>query len=277
MVPAWLTRADALVVAGLFVGAGAAELLWPFRSATPPAGSRWFANVLLGALTYAWLMIPSVAGALAALRFGDDGPDLLGRLGLPDPVHFVVGVLLLDLAGYAMHRLYHRVRWLWRIHAVHHADPYLDITTAIRHHPAEQLLALVVAAALGVVFGVRPNEMLIYGWLAWATQFPGHANIVLPRRLDTVLRRFVVTPSFHHLHHSSLRSETDSNYAAVFSAWDMLFRTARSRPREQEAAIVFGLEDISEIQARSVLHQLAHPLLRQGGLTSPPLKAEKAG
>jgi transposase InsO family protein len=49
----------------------------------------------------------------------------------------VAEFLLLDLLHYLVHRLEHAVPFFWRIHAPHHSDPDVDVTTAVRHHPIE--------------------------------------------------------------------------------------------------------------------------------------------
>jgi len=49
----------------------------------------------------------------------------------------VAAFVILDLFSYAMHRLEYRIEFLWRLHAVHHADPIVDASTGVRQHPGK--------------------------------------------------------------------------------------------------------------------------------------------
>jgi sterol desaturase/sphingolipid hydroxylase (fatty acid hydroxylase superfamily) len=46
----------------------------------------------------------------------------------------------------------HRVPLLWRFHQVHHADARFHVTTGLRFHPGELLLALPFGEALRLPF-----------------------------------------------------------------------------------------------------------------------------
>ena len=49
----------------------------------------------------------------------------------------VAAIVLLDLAIYFQHVLFHAVPVLWRLHRLHHADTDFDVTTGTRFHPIE--------------------------------------------------------------------------------------------------------------------------------------------
>ena len=76
-------------------------------------------------------------------------PQLEATFGLALPswpiadqwASFVAAFLLLDFLNYAVHRAQHAVPFLWRFHALHHSDPDVDVTTSVRHHPIEYLIA----------------------------------------------------------------------------------------------------------------------------------------
>ena len=52
-----------------------------------------------------------------------------------------------------------------------------------------------------------------------------HANIRVPK--EELISQVFITPSLHRTHHSTLRSEHDSNYGIVFSLWDRIFGTRK--------------------------------------------------
>jgi sterol desaturase/sphingolipid hydroxylase (fatty acid hydroxylase superfamily) len=140
-------------------------------------------------------------------------------------VAVIAGVLLLDMTDYWRHRVSHRWPPLWRLHRLHHTDPRIDITTALRSHPIEQLLRPLFVIGAVVVFGIPPLAVLIYPLLGLPVLLFQHANVRLPPWLDRALVWLVSTPSMHLVHHSRRIAETDSNYATGLTLWDRLFGT----------------------------------------------------
>jgi sterol desaturase/sphingolipid hydroxylase (fatty acid hydroxylase superfamily) len=74
-----------------------------------------------------------------------------------------------------------------------------------------------------------------------ATAMFTHADVRLPRPIEPLLRRLLVTPEMHRVHHSIVRRETDSNFGFNLSLWDRLFRTYRREAAAGEAAMTLGL------------------------------------
>ena len=68
-----------------------------------------------------------------------------------------------------------------------------------------------------------------------------HANLALPAPVDAWLRRVLITPDVHRIHHSIHRDETDSNFGFSVVRWDHLFGTWRSAPRDGHATMTIGL------------------------------------
>jgi sterol desaturase/sphingolipid hydroxylase (fatty acid hydroxylase superfamily) len=137
----------------------------------------------------------------------------------------VVAVLILDYTLWWWHRANHEVPVLWRFHRVHHADRDLDVTTALRFHVGEMTLAAILRHLQTLLFGSEAVE----SWqkLLLPAIFFQHANLRLPRRVDDRMALVVVTPRMHGIHHSIVEEETNSNYASLFTWWDMLHDTLR--------------------------------------------------
>lgn len=133
--------------------------------------------------------------------------------------------LLLDYGNYLWHVLNHKLPLLWRFHVVHHSDPDLDVTTAIRFHFGELVGSVFFRGAFVFLSGASPLNVLTYE-VAFeaATQFH-HSNINIPSKLEKLLNKVIVTPGMHGIHHSVIRQETDSNYSVIFSFWDRLHDT----------------------------------------------------
>jgi sterol desaturase/sphingolipid hydroxylase (fatty acid hydroxylase superfamily) len=254
-----------LALFAIFMAVGVAETLAPARPSSDLTARRWFGNLSLYTLTVVVPLLPAVAGVSSAVLFLVPHYSWLDRLTLPPWLHVVAGILLLDLVSYTSHRISHRVGFLWRLHAVHHSDPDVDVTTTLRHHPVEQFVVGLLTGSVIVVLGASALEVAAFSWLAVAVQLVAHGNLALPPRVEAVLGRIVVTPDFHRLHHSRLRHETDSNYGTIFPFWDMLLGTARSRSPQERDSLEFGLDAFPSGRSQQLRWMLIQPVLAQLG------------
>lgn len=204
---------------------------------------RWFTNLSILVLSSLLLRIAFPAAATgAALWAGAYGYGLLPLIGISPLVAGVIAFIILDFAVWLEHLLSHKVPVLWRIHRVHHSDTGLDLTTALRFHPLEILLSMLWKSAVILLIGAPAVSVLIFEIVLNGAAMFNHANIKLPAGLDHVLRRLVVTPDMHSIHHSSQPDETDSNYGFNLSLWDRLFSTYRARSRQTPEDMRIGLD-----------------------------------
>lgn len=242
-----------------FVGVAAWEWWRPGWQPTAPAGPRWFANLSLYGLreAAAIALMPWFAATVA-----DRLPPLWpAPESMPGAVlHAVIVVALLDLAYYFLHRMLHATPWLWRLHAIHHSDLDLDVTTTVRHHPFEALPLLAVIGIAAALLGATPAELAGFGVLAFAVQLLAHANIALPRRVERAIAPLLVTPAFHRQHHSRDTQVCHANYGEVFALWDRLFGTAARAPAESR---VFGVAEYLAPRFQRLGGMLLQPTLRQ--------------
>jgi sterol desaturase/sphingolipid hydroxylase (fatty acid hydroxylase superfamily) len=244
-----------IVVALLIAVVGSWEQARPEHPDTELAGPRWRANLALFALgAGGWFLIrPLVFQAVAVVGAW---PDRHG-LGL----HALVIIPALDCADYLLHRIWHRVPWLWRLHAIHHTDTALDVTTTLRHHPVEVFLGGMLFAAIALLIGASAAEMAAYGLILFTVQLVAHANVALPPALERALGGVLVTPSFHRFHHSRERHQSDANYGQILSLWDRLFGTLA--PHDGRAApAAFGVNAFLAPRFRTVAAMLLQPAAR---------------
>lgn len=155
-------------------------------------------------------------------------------------LYALVGLLLLDFIGaYLVHLVEHKTKFLWRFHLIHHTDTWIDTTTANRHHPGESVIRFAFTAFGVLIIGSPMWMVFLYQTLSVvATQF-NHANISLPKKVDTILSYFIVSPDMHKVHHHYVLPYTDSNYGNIFSIWDRLFGTFMTLPKEE---IIYGID-----------------------------------
>src|SRR5688572_7088032 len=201
------------------------EALVPLRNQPRQSNGRLATNLWLLVITLSLAMLLNFILALGAAYVQHSGGGLLQLLGLGTAASFLVALVALDGTTYLVHRLMHRIPALWRVHLVHHIDASVDATTAFRQHPIEGVLRFSFIAAAAWALGAPPAAVAIYRLLGALNSVLEHANIRVPRALDRACVWLWVTPDMHKVHHSRERSETDSNYANLFSFFDRLFRT----------------------------------------------------
>lgn len=238
---------EPLIRVGCFLGVLLPMALWewrcPRRVLRLPRRRRWPFNlglVVLNSLVVRWLLPVLAVGA--AWHAEANGWGLFNALGVPFWLACVMSLLLLDLAIYGQHVAFHKLPLLWRLHRLHHADQDFDVTTALRFHPLEILLSMLFKLALVVTLGVPAVAVLLFEVLLNATAMFNHGNVRLSLAVDRWLRRMLVTPDMHRVHHSVYRDETDSNFGFNLPWWDRLFGTYRAQPRDGHEAMRIGLE-----------------------------------
>lgn len=140
-------------------------------------------------------------------------------------------ILILDLWIYFWHRANHEIPFLWRFHSVHHLDRTLDTSSALRFHFGEVLMSACVRAVVILALDIPIESVIVFETLVMLSAFFHHSNIRLPQKLEKALSYIIVTPSIHWVHHHAIRKDTDSNYANIFSWWDLVFRTRSAQKR----------------------------------------------
>ena len=143
--------------------------------------------------------------------------------GLPFPVALLLLMLITDFARYWLHRFYHETAIGWRLHSIHHSAEHMDWISGSRTHGIETVLSTVVILAPAFLLGFSQNVINLYILIAGFQAVFNHTNVSV--RLGP-LRYLIVTPNFHHWHHTQDAEGLDRCYAAHFAFWDYLFGTA---------------------------------------------------
>lgn len=175
----------------------------------------FFNNVILTTLRASSLFF-------VAQQFSSHG--LLGGLD-NGPVKWLLSFLLFDLAIYAWHVASHKFEFLWRFHKIHHSDRCFNVTTGLRFHVLDLFLEILYKCVLVIVLGIDAYVILAIELVELFFIFFHHSNLTFEK--ESTISRLFITPALHRTHHSTLRSEHDSNYGIVISAWDRLFGTRK--------------------------------------------------
>lgn len=231
---------------GLFAILAALEALMPRRVRSQPRSTRWVTNwsvTIVNTITLRLLAfaLPLLAVG-AALDADAQGWGMFNAISLPLWLEITCVVLILDFAIWLQHLITHKVPLLWRLHRVHHADVDMDVTTAIRFHPVEIALSMLLKIGLVYLLGPAAIAVVLFEIILNGTAMFNHSNLALPAWLDRPLRRVLVTPDMHRVHHSVHRDEHDSNYGFSLSIWDRLFGTYIAQPQAGHDAMKVGLE-----------------------------------
>jgi sterol desaturase/sphingolipid hydroxylase (fatty acid hydroxylase superfamily) len=259
----------------VLVGMAIWELLTPRREQRISRSARWPSNIAVVVLDSLLVRLLFPIGAVAlALLAQARGWGLFNVLGLPAWLTVPAGIVLLDLAIYLQHVLFHAVPALWRFHRMHHADLEFDVTTGVRFHPIEILLSMAIKLVVVLVLGTPALAVLIFEILLNATSLFNHGNVALPARVDRALRWLMVTPDMHRVHHSILARETNSNYGFNLPWWDRLFGTYRAQPEAGHLAMTIGIEQFRDRREQRLDHMLTQPF--RGGVEDYPGRGETA-
>jgi len=227
-----------------------------------PLQPAWRTNLGLWAIDS--IVMASVCGAcgwIVAAWATSQNLGLLVWAGAGRSLAVGIGILGLDAVSYAWHRATHRLPLLWRFHQVHHGDASFHVTTALRFHPGELLLALPVRLAAVVGLGVPPEGVLVFELVFGVANLLEHGNFDVPHRFEPIVRRLLVTPALHRGHHTSDWRELNTNFGTVFSFWDRLAGTFRASGPDRQ--VTTGLPDLSGPHVPSLSEWLLLPFVRR--------------
>lgn len=208
-------------------------------------------NVILTTLTLGLNFVVNAGAVLvtAWLNVRHFGP--IANAALPPLGKVVLGVVVLDASTYVAHRLMHVIPPLWRAHSVHHSDPLVDVTTALRFHPIESAWRLAFVVVPAWVLGLPVAAVATYRIMSAIQALFEHVNVRLWQPLDTALSIVVTTPNMHKLHHSRIETETNTNYGNILSLFDRVCRTFTPSARRPADSGLKGYDDVETAHPRS--------------------------
>ncbi|WP_455198942.1 sterol desaturase family protein [Kaarinaea lacus] len=250
---------EVIIRLGFFFGVFSVMALWevaaPRRALTVSKAVRWANN--LGLVFFnsfiLRLIFPAAAVGMAAFA-SEQGWGIFNYYDVSPVTALVASVVAMDFIIYLQHIMVHAVPVLWRLHRVHHADLDFDVTTGARFHPIEIFLSMLIKFATIAVLGPPVVAVVIFEVVLNATAMFNHSNVRLPLGLDRVLRRVVVTPDMHRVHHSVEDDEANSNFGFSLPWWDRMFGTYRDQPRAGHENMSIGIHTYRDPKLVSWLH-----------------------
>ncbi len=265
-----IKKNELLIRFGFFFGILIIMFVWeifsPRRPLITSKVTRWVTNLGLVLIDSVAIRLVFPAALIGfAFLFQQRGWGLFNLFGLPYLLNIIFSVLILDLAIYLQHIMFHSVPLFWRLHMVHHTDMDFDVTTGVRFHPIEILLSMGIKLIVVFLIGASPAAVLIFEVLLNGTSMFNHGNVRFPQNIDSIIRLLVVTPEMHRVHHSTIRWETNSNLGFNFPWWDRLFGTYRPQPAKGHLEMTIGLDQYKEPNKLTLLRLLVLPFIGKLG------------
>lgn len=240
----------------------AVERWKPARSFPPRRGWAWLGVaflLLIGAVsTVVPLLVP--ADWLARHRWIDGS-------GLGVAGGTVVGYFVLSGLGYAVHRTYHTVPWLWRLtHQLHHSPQRVDIPGSVLFHPLEMVVQVAMQLFVTViVLGLDPLAAALVGYVAAFYGMFQHWNVNTPPWLGYLIQR----PEAHCVHHR--RGLHAYNYGDL-PVWDVMLGTFRN-PKRFNGECGFESPADRKLGAMLAFSDVNEPLYGEGSRGAQPVAA----
>ncbi len=233
------------------------EYFFPYRKRIMNRFQRWPGNLMLVLIDLLLMKILFSTGVVGIAKIMTDHKIGLSHLfELKGAGVNVLMFIVLDFMIYVQHYFSHRWSVLWKFHRVHHSDPDLDFTSALRFHPVEIILSFLWKSFLVTVLGIDAKTVMVFEIVLNGMALFNHANIFIPKKLEIGIRLFFVTPSMHLIHHSILKSESDKNFSFNFSIWDYVFGTYQSSFMGHET---IGHKKFSKVEDQSIKNLLIQP------------------
>ena len=223
-----------------------AEILFPKKKRIHNRKDRWITNGLITLINTASVNIVHIAIPLIAIVAAVDVSN--GKMGLFNIINFpiwieiILTVIILDFIIWGQHLLSHKIPFMWRFHRMHHTDRDLDVTTAVRFHPFEIIFSMFIKITAIYIIGASAIAVIIFEIMLNGMAMFNHANLRIPFRIENILRKFIVTPDLHRIHHSIYIDEHNKNFGFSLSIWDKIFKCYLDQPRDGHKDMKLGLK-----------------------------------
>jgi len=223
-----------------------AEILFPKKKRIHNRKDRWITNGLITLINTASVNIVHIAIPLIAIVAAIDVSN--GKMGLFNIINFpiwieiILTVIILDFIIWGQHLLSHKIPFVWRFHRMHHTDRDLDVTTAVRFHPFEIIFSMFIKITSIYILGASAIAVIIFEIMLNGMAMFNHANLRIPFRIENILRKFIVTPDLHRIHHSIYIDEHNKNFGFSLSIWDKIFKCYLDQPRDGHKDMKLGLK-----------------------------------
>jgi len=219
---------------GISLAVYALELLFPWRKDQPAVREdfwldtfylffNYFLFSLVGYAAVSGVAVQAFKDLLAA-AFGIQNLVAIHVEQAPRWAQLLLLFVLRDFIQWNVHRLLHRVPWLWEVHKVHHSVRQMGYAAHLRYHFMENVVYRSIEYLPLAMIGFGIQDFLLVHLFTLLVGHLNHANIYLPLG---PLKYILNNPQMHIWHHARHLPEGSHgvNYGITLSVWDYLFRT----------------------------------------------------
>ena len=202
----------------------------PYRTVWWRDGLAW--------LGFSFVVVPIAQAADALIAVKVPFPHAV--LSWPYAIRFVAYFVFTDFTYYLVHRLMHTTH-VWRIHKWHHTPTYMYWFAGVRGSLLQTMLvSLPFIIMTPLVIGIPPAWVAFIMFVKNQLQNDWmHLNV---RWGNKWLESVLVTPRYHHIHHSDNPEHYRRNMGITFTWWDRMFGTYID-PETVRLPLSFGIKE----------------------------------
>lgn len=149
---------------------------------------------------------------------------------------YIIAFIVLDFAGYWIHRWSHHINIFWNLHIIHHSSEEFNLACALRQSISNFVNIFTFLLLPAALLGVPAEVIAIVAPVQLFAQFWYHTKHI---KKMGFLEKIIVTPSHHRVHHAINKEYLDKNLSQIFIIWDKLFGTFQKELPEVEP--VYGI------------------------------------
>jgi len=192
------------------------------------------------------------------------------------PLLFLIALFSFDFGSYWAHRMSHESPLLWQFHKVHHYGEQVNYFAGGRTHPIDGFISFTFAVfcmAICLAIFTPVDDKIFEGYHTYVTTDDWYYLLIFLPSFTARLHhshfpitfgnwgdRFLVSPTFHVLHHS--KRVMNKNYGAFFSLWDFIHGTAvtpRSFDKDSDHRQNLGVSSMGDDYYKNMMEWIFKP------------------
>jgi sterol desaturase/sphingolipid hydroxylase (fatty acid hydroxylase superfamily) len=162
-----------------------------------------------------------------------------------------------DFVQWNVHRLLHRVDWMWEFHKVHHSVEEMGFAAHLRYHWMETVIYRTFEYIPLSMIGFGIQDFLIVHIFTIAVGHFNHSNINVPLG---ILKYIFNNPQMHIWHHAEhIPNKYGVNFGITLSLWDYIFKTDYTPSVGRDVKL--GFENLKQFP-KTFWKQITYPFIK---------------
>ncbi len=145
-------------------------------------------------------------------------------------------LILIDFTYYWFHRLSHQSSFFWANHIIHHQPKSFNFSVGLRPPLFNEIFSFFIHLPAAFL-GFSPETYIIVFIAHTSYQFTNHTKFF--KKPVPFFKWIFVTPSHHRVHHGQNDRYINKNFGALFSFWDVLFKTYQN----EDEKVIYGIKN----------------------------------